>query len=198
MSRPLDYLERVFVAALSIPFLLAFSQVLSLHPQYLALAASELLAVIFILTRKPGEMAINFYAFSIAIMGTSLPLLVRPAEDAEFIPMWLSTGLMLSGLGLNASAKLFLNRSFGIVAANRGVKRGGPYRLVRHPMYLGYIMTQIGFLLANFSASNLLLYAAAWAFQVLRIREEEKLLLRDEAYASYSTTVRHRLIPGVY
>ena len=38
----------------------------------------------------------------------------------------------------------------------------------------------------------------AWAFQVLRIREEEKLLLRDEAYASYSTSVRHRLIPGVY
>ena len=78
------------------------------------------------------------------------------------------------------------------------MKRGGPYRLVRHPMYLGYVTTQIGFLLANFSVPNLLFYSVAWGIQILRIREEEKLLLQDEAYANYSTSVRHRLIPGVY
>jgi len=198
VSRLLDYLERLFVAALSIPFLIAFARVMPMHPQYMLLAVSELLAVVLILTRKGGEMTLTPYAFFIAIVGTSLPLLIRPTEGAELIPMWLSTALMIIGLAFNVSAKLFLNRSFGIVAANRGVKRGGPYRIVRHPMYLGYITTQIGFLLASFSLANLLFYSVAWAFQVLRIREEEKLLLRDEAYASYSTSVRHRLIPGVY
>ena len=198
LPRALDYLERLFVALLAVPFVIAFAQSLSVHPQFILIAASELLAVVLILTRKRGEMAISAYAFFIAIVGTAMPLMIRPTDGAELVPVWLSTTLMLIGLTFNVSAKLFLNRSFGIVAANRGVKRGGPYRIVRHPMYLGYITTQIGFLLASFSLLTLLFYVTAWVFQVLRIREEEKLLLRDEAYASYSATVRHRLIPGIY
>jgi protein-S-isoprenylcysteine O-methyltransferase Ste14 len=65
-------------------------------------------------------------------------------------------------------------------------------------MYLGYIMTQLGFLLASFSVVKMALYSVTWLFQILRIGEEEKLLSRDEAYADYSTSVRHRLIPGIY
>ena len=105
--------------------------------------------------------------------------------------------MMIAGLAINVAAKLFLNRSFGVVAANRGVKRGGPYRLVRHPMYLGYIVTQFGFLLSGFSIANLALYLAAWTLQVLRIIEEERFLTRDPAYRNYRGKVRYRLIPGL-
>src|SRR5690349_6830498 len=77
VPRLLDYLERIFVAALSIPFVIAFASVLTLHPQYLLIAASELLAVVFILTRRRGDVAMSPYAFFIAIVGTSLPLLIR-------------------------------------------------------------------------------------------------------------------------
>ncbi len=34
--------------------------------------------------------------------------------------------------------KVLLGLSFGVVAANRGVKIGGPYSFIRHPMYAGY------------------------------------------------------------
>jgi methanethiol S-methyltransferase len=73
----------------------------------------------------------------------------------------------------------------------------GPYRLVRHPMYLGYFATQLGFLLSSFSIQNLMLYLIAWVFQLLRILEEERFLSLDPAYRAYQNSVRYRLIPGL-
>jgi protein-S-isoprenylcysteine O-methyltransferase Ste14 len=105
---------------------------------------------------------------------------------------------MIAGLLLNISAKVALNRSFGLAAANRGVKRAGPYRLLRHPMYAGYAMTQIAFLLLNPCLWNLGVYALSWSVQILRIRAEEKVLLEDPAYRAYAGEVRFRLLPGVY
>ena len=198
MVRLIDFAERLFVVLISIPFLMAFVAAMPSHPQVILVAISEMLAVGLILTRKPGAIAATPYAFLIAILGTALPLFVRPADGSALISPWLTSTLMSGGLAISISAKLFLNRSFGIVAANRGVKSGGPYRVVRHPMYLGYITTQIGFLLANFTLPNLLLYAGAWALQVLRIREEEGILAKDDLYAAYSQRVRWRLLPGVY
>jgi protein-S-isoprenylcysteine O-methyltransferase Ste14 len=198
MVRLIDYAERLFVVMICIPFVIAFLAAMPTHPQIILVAISELLAVALILTRKPGAIAATPYAFMIAILGTAMPLFIRPAGGLELLSPWLTAILMSGGLAISISAKLFLNRSFGIVAANRGVKSGGPYRLVRHPMYLGYITTQVGFLLASFTLQNLLLYAGSWALQFLRIREEESILVKDDAYSAYSERVRWRLLPGVY
>jgi protein-S-isoprenylcysteine O-methyltransferase Ste14 len=65
-------------------------------------------------------------------------------------------------------------------------------------MYLGYFLTQVGFLLANLTLANLLKYAVTWIVQLLRIREEEKFLLKDSAYRELARQVRFRLLPGVY
>ena len=198
MLKVIDLAERAFVVLIAIPFMIAFVQVLPLHPSFVLLAVSETLAVILILIRRPGDIAATPYAFGIALAGTALPLLIRPQGGVELIPSVVASTMMFVGLGLNISAKLFLNRSFGIVAANRGVKRGGPYRLVRHPMYLGYITTQIGFLLISFTFTSLALYILAWTFQILRIREEETFLMQDEQYRRYSETVSYRLVPGLF
>jgi protein-S-isoprenylcysteine O-methyltransferase Ste14 len=197
MVRAIDYGERLFVVLLAIPFLFSFASVFSAHPQFVLLTISELLAAYLIITRKPGEIMVSPYACAIAFAGTGMPLLVRPVGEA-LVPTSVTTAFMVLGLGINISAKIFLNRSFGVVAANRGIKRGGPYRVVRHPMYLGYFTAQIGFLMGSFTLYNLLIYAAAWALQILRIREEERLLMQDGAYVRYSLTVPKRLFPGVY
>jgi protein-S-isoprenylcysteine O-methyltransferase Ste14 len=196
--RLLDLAERLLVVLLSIPFVIAFAVVLPAHPQFVLVAISELLAVALVLIRKPGELVQSPYAFLIAILGTAMPLLVRPIGGTALLPTVLTAVLMFGGLVLSISAKLFLNRSFGIVAANRGIKRGGPYRLVRHPMYAGYFLTQIGFLLGAFTLYNLLAYAVAWAFQVLRIVEEEKLLRRDPEYLRLTQTTRWRVVPFAF
>ena len=192
-----DAFERLAIVLLYAPFALAFAARVSSHPSWALIALSETLVVILILIRKPGEMALGIYPFAIGFAGTALPLFVRPFEGDVLVPAIVSTTLMVGGLAVNVAAKLFLNRSFGVVAANRGVKRGGPYRLVRHPMYLGYILTQFGFLLSCFSIQNLALYIAAWTLQVLRIIEEERFLARDAAYRAYRETVKYRLIPGL-
>ena len=48
------------------------------------------------------------------------------------------------GLVLVVVGKMALGRSFGIVPANRGVVVRGPYTLVRHPIYTGYLITHVG------------------------------------------------------
>ena len=113
-------------------------------------------------------------------------------------PQAVGNGLMLAGLALSFYAKVTLWRSFGLVAANRGVKRHGPYRVIRHPMYLGYAITQVGFALLNPVWSNLLIYSAAFGLQVLRLKAEEGLLERDPVYADYMARVRFRLAPGLF
>jgi len=192
-----DALERLIILLFSGPFAFAIFRALPMNPYWLLLGVSEGLAVILILTRKPGGMTLRPYPWIIGLAGTTLPLLIRPGDDAALVPMMVSTSLMLAGVALNIAAKLFLNRSFGVVAANRGVKRGGPYRLVRHPMYLGYMLTQLGFLLSSFSLGNLLLYLVAWSFQFLRIIEEERFLSLDPIYGSYRGRVKYRLLPGL-
>ena len=95
-------------------------------------------------------------------------------------------------------AILSLNRSFGIVPANRGIKTGGLYRLVRHPLYLSYVVHQIGYVLNNWSEYNICVFVGATLFQVLRIYREEQFLISDPAYRAYMSRTRSRLIPGLF
>ena len=193
----IDLGERALVVLLAIPFLWSFALVLPTHPNLLLIAASEMLAVVLILIRKSGKSAVAPMPVLVAFAGSALPLLVRPG-GAQLAPPLVSSMLLGVGLTFSIASKLYLNRSFGMIAANRGVKIGGPYRLVRHPMYLGYIVNQIGFLIASFGVVNLLIYLAAWTFQILRIREEEVVLCKDEAYRHFAQRVGSRLVPGVY
>jgi protein-S-isoprenylcysteine O-methyltransferase Ste14 len=92
----------------------------------------------------------------------------------------------------------YLGRSFGVVAANRGLKVNGPYRLVRHPIYFAHFVTTSGFLVANFSPWNAALFAVFAVCQVARIWAEERVLSATADYAAYSAQVRWRLIPGLF
>jgi protein-S-isoprenylcysteine O-methyltransferase Ste14 len=104
---------------------------------------------------------------------------------------------MIAGLLINLWSKLALCRSFGVVAANRGVKTSGPYAFVRHPMYAGYLLVQIGFLMSNPTLWNATVYSVALVLQILRMRAEERILVQDPAYLKYAGEVRFRLLPGV-
>jgi protein-S-isoprenylcysteine O-methyltransferase Ste14 len=192
-----DYGERLFLILLAAPFLVAFAKVLPSEPYLIAIAAAEMLSVFFVIIRKRGAMTVTPYAVAIALVGTAAPLLARPG-GLILIPAALSWALMFGGLIISIVAKLALNRSFGLIAANRGIKNRGPYRFVRHPMYLGYFVTQLGFLLSSYSLGLLGLYAAAWTAQVLRVLEEERILCRDPAYAAYSKAVSFRVVPGLF
>jgi protein-S-isoprenylcysteine O-methyltransferase Ste14 len=199
LRRIVDYGERLFLILLSATFLQAMLANVYLHPYVILLCISETLPVLLMIIRRPGEMAMKPYPLFLAFVGTAAPLLVRPvAGGLQLLPDVAVGGLMTLGVAVNVFAKFALWRSFGLAPANRGVRCGGPYRFVRHPMYLGYFLTQVAFLLANLSIGNLLKYFVTWGVQILRIREEEKFLLQDSAYQDLTKRVKFRLVPGVY
>jgi protein-S-isoprenylcysteine O-methyltransferase Ste14 len=117
--------------------------------------------------------------------GSGLPHL--PCEIAQLL------GVLIALVSLAA-----LGRSFGLVAADRGLKTRGPYRLVRHPAYAGYLVCYGAYVAENPSARNLALLLLSTAFQLVRINEEERVLAADSSYASYRRDVKRRLIPLVY
>ena len=170
--------------------------VLSLHPQVVLVLASELSAVFFLLIQRKGTWSSSIYTTTIAFAGTAAALCVLPT-GTSIAPDVVTAPLIMIGTAIALAAKLSLRRSFGLVPANRGVKVGGAYRFVRHPMYTGYVLNHIGFLLMFFSVWNIAVYLTCWVLLYLRAIEEERFLLADPAYCAYKDTVRGRIIPGL-
>ncbi len=158
---------------------------------------SEGVVILFLIIRRPTTfISLRPQDWIVAIAGTVAPLLIiKGAEPAN-----LSIGifLMLFGMATQVSAKLSLRRSFGLVAANRGVKTGGAYRYVRHPMYLGYMISHVGFILMSPTVWNLAVYAIGWTCLVARVAFEERLLSEDAAYQAFKQRVRFKLVPGLF
>jgi protein-S-isoprenylcysteine O-methyltransferase Ste14 len=134
----------------------------------------------------------------LGLTGSILPLLALPVAAGALLPAGVCGAIMLIGFCVQISAKLILGRSFGVIAANRGIKVGGPYRIVRHPIYVGYTIIHVGFLLSFPSVWNAILYSAVLAFQIGRILREELLLSQDQSYRDYAACVRYRLIPMIF
>ena len=74
----------------------------------------------------------------------------------------------------------------------------GPYRIVRHPIYAGYTIIHVGFLVSFPSLWNVILYSAVLTIQIARISREELLLRQDPSYRDYTARVRYRLIPMIF
>jgi len=158
---------------------------------------SEGIAILFVLLRKEtGDISIRVRDWTAAIVGSAGPLFV--GAGGASIAYDVGIILLSAGIFIHIGAKLSLNRSFGIVAANRGVKSQGLYRIVRHPMYFGYMVTHAGFLLAAPSWRNALVYLTVWSAFILRLMAEEKILIKDPAYQTYMTRTRWRVIPFVF
>ena len=88
---------------------------------------------------------------------------------------WPGRGLALIALGalLSLASLATLGRSFGNRPALRVLTTMGPYRLVRHPMYLSYVLADIGYNLKEWNVGTVLLVLAGWVALVFRIHAEE-------------------------
>jgi protein-S-isoprenylcysteine O-methyltransferase Ste14 len=98
------------------------------------------------------------------------------------VPMAIA-GLALGVIGpaISTWGVVYLGRSFGIFVMVRDVVLGGPYRYVRHPMYLGYVCICAGLVLVNFSAAIFLLVPIHVLLFVWRARLEEARLAENSA-----------------
>ncbi len=163
------------------------------------LVVSELLVVVLTLVRRhAAAVDRGFRARALTALSLLGPPLTRPAALAALAPQLLTALLSVAGLIVIIGGKLSLGRSFGLIPANRGVVSTGLYRLVRHPIYAGYILTHVAFVAANPSPWNIVLLTAADVALLARAACEEATLAKDAAYREYQTTVRWRVCPGLF
>jgi protein-S-isoprenylcysteine O-methyltransferase Ste14 len=115
-------------------------------------------------------------------------------------PAWPDVGLVIVTISawLSLASLLGLGRSFGVRPALRSLVTRGPYRLVRHPMYLAYFLSDIGYNLQEWNLGLVLIMLAGWASLLYRIRAEERLLSRDVRWPGYIAAVPYRLLPGLW
>ena len=165
----------------------------------LMLVISELLVVVMTLFRRPAaSVDRGLRARVLTTLSMLGPPLVRPVAAMAFAPQLLTAAISLTGLLIVIGGKLSLGRSFGLIPANRGIVSSGIYRIVRHPIYLGYVVTHIAFVIANPSVWNIALLIAADTALMARAVCEEATLAQDPAYRSYQAKVRWRVCPGVF
>lgn len=196
LARLIHFAECVFLLALAYLAVWRLLPAIPQHPQLAVFLMAELLGVALILLRRRGVVATGIRPVLLGFAGSGVPLLIVPI-GIQLAPDFVSTVLIVGGVALSILAKLSLRRSFGLVAANRGIKSGGLYRFVRHPMYMAYMVNHIGYLMLYLSPWNVAIYALAWILLWMRTDEEEKLLRADPAYREYAAKVRSRLIPGL-
>ena len=169
------------------------------HAVNLLLLLSEGSVLVFVLFRRRAtHLSRRPIDWLLAWSAMMIPLLVNPDSAHALVPTIVAAVPMLIGLAIQVDAKLVLGRSFGCVAANRGLKFSGPYRRVRHPIYLGYLLVHLGFFLMNATLWNLSVYLLCYCAQIPRLLVEERLLSQDQTYREYMRQVRFRLIPKVF
>jgi protein-S-isoprenylcysteine O-methyltransferase Ste14 len=165
----------------------------------LLLAATALLDIGLILsTRIARERDWAPISIVMTVIGSFYYLAFRIDPGYHLIPETVAVGLQITGILIQICAKLTLRRSFGLLPANRGVVVRGPYRVVRHPIYFGYIIRDLGFLLPNFGIQNVIVLTVHLGVQICRIVREERVLSKDSSYREYMSRVRYRLIAGVF
>jgi protein-S-isoprenylcysteine O-methyltransferase Ste14 len=196
-----DAMARVIICGLfgflSINLLRNFSQ--TGHITSLFLLVSEALVAVLTIVRRRASMTdrtpISAITTAVSVVG---PTLLRASVGGGLVVDGVTAAVSMAGLSLVILGKLTLGRSFGIAPANRGVVARGPYMLMRHPIYTGYILTHLAFLVANPTGWNLALIVASDVTLIVRALREERVLGTDDAYRMYCQRVGWHLVPGVF
>jgi protein-S-isoprenylcysteine O-methyltransferase Ste14 len=126
---------------------------------------------------------------------------------SRFIPMtpaaaYIGLSITIAGLGLSVWARFYLGKNWsGLIEVKEGheLMRSGPYAIVRHPIYSGFMLATLGTAIAYGELSGLIAFVlilAAWGYKA---RLEEKAMI--EQFGAEYETYRHNvkgLIPFIW
>jgi len=160
-----------------------------------------LIVSLYFLRSSASATTSSFTAKFIAVFASFLPffipLLGSPAGAGPVI-LTISNLVMLAGEVFTLAALGALGKSFSIIPQTRKLVVHGPYRLVRHPLYLGEIIGMLGLTLVGISIPKIFVFLLLVGCQVYRSIEEEKLLTTVcPEYADYASKTA-RFLPGLF
>jgi protein-S-isoprenylcysteine O-methyltransferase Ste14 len=161
-----------------------------------------LVVVLFAIRRRAiaGQRA-TWITGGVALLGTFLLNVVAylPIEDTTSTESLLASGgVVIVGTLFTIWSLATLGRCFGLFPEVRGLVLRGPYRLVRHPVYLGELVSALGLLLAKPHPLVLAVFAVFVVLQYWRTIYEERALAAayPSDYPAYARRVP-RLVPGM-
>jgi protein-S-isoprenylcysteine O-methyltransferase Ste14 len=168
---------------------------------YVGFTALKLVVIIaftvFVAKRGPARRR-TYSPLAFVACATALGALAavqRPTDSTTTTLLVAGVTLALAATGWMLMSTLALGKCFGLLPEARGLVTRGPYRLVRHPLYLGELAACAGLTLASPSTRNLVLAAVFAAAQAARMRMEERELTREfPEYRSYAARTP-RLVP---
>ena len=153
-----------------------------------------------IIRHRPVRSAEGIEPRISALVGTFLGGalgLLPPVEISPPVTLF-AVGLSAVGAVLSAYVLLWLGRSFSVMAQARKLVTGGPYRIIRHPLYCCEELMALGLMLLVLSPWAVLIVIVQWGFQLRRMVNEERVLRAEfPAYDEYAARVP-RLIPRLF
>lgn len=165
----------------------------------LLLLLSEALVIVLTVIRRPAQTVDrSLRATMVTAVSVIGPPLLLPSDAGGLVPDVATAAASALGLAFVVLGKLTLGRSFGLVPANRGVVIRGPYALVRHPIYSGYLITHLAFLIAHPRWWNAVVIGIADTALIARALIEERVLNGDVEYQAYCRRVEWHLVPGLF
>ena len=128
------------------------------------------------------------------------PLAWRFVPDAAAIA-YTGLALTLAGTGFAIWARAFLGRNWSAIVTikeNHQMIQSGPYAVVRHPIYSGFLLALLGTALALGEVRGLMAFALAFVGWWFKSRLEEKFMEQKfgAEYAAYKQRVK-ALIPFI-
>ena len=160
----------------------------------------------------PEALCRSVYVWTASLLLALVCLLWRPVGGELFHHQeWLAVihaavqvaGIALIALSVRAIDALdlagirpFLASKASVFSA--GLQQDGPYRLVRHPLYFGWMLVVLG--PAHLTTDRFLFGATSCLYLAVAIPWEERSLARafGDEYAQYTRRVRWRMVPFVY
>jgi protein-S-isoprenylcysteine O-methyltransferase Ste14 len=173
---------------------------IELAAQFASLAFLVLLLSLTLLRFRPQGTAGGWEPRVSALMGTflSLSLVALPMADLGPVLRVVAIALVLAGWLSSIYVLAWLGRSFSIMAQARRLVTRGPYRVVRHPLYVCEEIATIGMVLLCLSPMAVLIAAVQWMFQLRRMTNEERVLRASfPEYADYAAKTP-KIIPRLF
>lgn len=141
---------------------------------FLLLVLRDFAAGFFFFKRRPTQTRSSILPSVLAYVSSAMPLLYLGPTITNKSLFLTSDLLAILGFLIVVLATIELGTSIGISPANRGLVRTGIYRFIRHPMYVGYAISEIGMILLN--PMNLILLIVSVSMYAFRAKSENRIL----------------------